>query len=50
MLLADKGLVDVYWVRKSNTTDAMDMLTAEQARLLQELDERFRVMKENLGQ
>lgn len=50
VLLADKGLVDVYWVRKSNTTDAMDMLTTEQARLLQELDERFRVMKENLGQ
>jgi TolA-binding protein len=50
VLLADKGLVDVYWVRKTNTTDAMDMLTSEQARLLQELDERFRVIKENLGQ
>jgi tetratricopeptide (TPR) repeat protein len=45
---AEKGIVDVYWIRKSETSDEQDALVAQQAKLLQELNDRFRVIRENL--
>ncbi len=50
VLNADKGIVDVYWLRKTGTTDEMETLTAEQAHLLQELDEKFRVIQEDVNE
>lgn len=50
VLYADKGIVDVYWLRKTGTTDEMETLTAEQAHLLQELDEKFRVIQEDVNE
>lgn len=47
VILADKGIVDVYWLRKTSTSDQMEVLNEEQQRLLRELDERFRVIREN---
>ena len=48
VLVADKGIVDVYWLRKTAATDKMDELGEEQVRLLQELDDQFRIVRENL--
>lgn len=48
VLLADKGIVDVYWLRKTGTTDEIAALNADRARLMRELDEQFRIVRENL--
>ncbi len=48
VLEADKGIVDVYWLRKSAASDQMTELGEEQARLLRELDDQFRIVRENL--
>ncbi len=48
ILEADRGIVDVYWLRKSSTTDEIAALGAEQRRLLDELDAQFRIVRENL--
>jgi TolA-binding protein len=48
VLEADKGIVDVYWLRKSAVSDEMTALGKEQARLLRELDDQFRIVRENL--
>jgi TolA-binding protein len=48
VLDADKGIVDVYWLRKSATSEEMTSLAVEQSRLLRELDERYRIVRENL--
>lgn len=48
VLLADKGIVDVYWLRKSGTTDEIAALNAERTRLMRELDDQFRIVRENL--
>lgn len=48
VLMADKGIIDVYWLRKTSTSDQMEALNEEQQRLLRELDERFRVIRENV--
>lgn len=45
---AEKGVVDVYWIRKSETADEQDELIAQQAKLLAELNDRFRIIRENL--
>jgi hypothetical protein len=45
---AEKGIVDVYWIRKSETSDEEDALIAQQAKLLQDLNDRFRLIRENL--
>lgn len=45
---ADKGIVDVYWLRKSETGEEQDLLIKQQAEMLQELDDRFRIIRENL--
>lgn len=48
VLEADKGIVDVYWLKKSAASDQMTELGEEQARLLRELDDQFRIVRENL--
>lgn len=48
VLEADKGIVDVYWLRKSATSEQMTELGEEQSRLLRELDQQFRIVRENL--
>jgi tetratricopeptide (TPR) repeat protein len=48
VLEADKGIVDVYWLRKSAASDEMAALGEEQSRLLRELDTQFRLVRENL--
>jgi tetratricopeptide (TPR) repeat protein len=48
ILEADKGIVDVYWLRKSDASKRMEDLGLEQARLLRELDDQFRIVRENL--
>ncbi|GDX78631.1 hypothetical protein LBMAG42_04420 [Deltaproteobacteria bacterium] len=45
---ADKGIVDVYWLRRMENNDEQDTLVDERASMLHELDERFRVIRENL--
>ena len=48
VLLADKGIVDVYWLRKTATTDEIATLNAERTRLMRQLDDQFRLVRENL--
>jgi hypothetical protein len=48
VLEADKGIVDVYWLLKSDTSTEMVELGEEQSRLLRELDKQFRLVRENL--
>ncbi|MES2638249.1 MAG: tetratricopeptide repeat protein [Myxococcota bacterium] len=48
VLEADKGIVDVYWLRKTAVSDEMTALGKEQALLLRELDDQFRIVRENL--
>jgi tetratricopeptide (TPR) repeat protein len=48
VLDADKGVVDVYWLRKSSASEEMTSLAQEQRRLLSELDEQYRIVRENL--
>ncbi|MSQ00508.1 MAG: hypothetical protein EXR71_01285 [Myxococcales bacterium] len=45
---AEKGIVDVYWLRRVENADERDMLVDERSELLQDLDDRFRVVRENL--
>jgi hypothetical protein len=48
VLMADKGIVDVYWLRKTGTTDEIAALNAERTRLMRQLDDQFRLVRENL--
>lgn len=48
VLEADKGIVDVYWLLKSDASTEMVELGEEQSRLLRELDQQFRLVRENL--
>lgn len=45
---AEKGIVDVYWLRRTENAEERDMLVDERSELLQDLDDRFRVIRENL--
>ncbi len=47
---AEKGIVDVYWLRRIENADQQDTLVDEQAAMLHDLDTRFRVIRENLDQ
>ncbi len=48
VLKADKGIVDVYWVRKVGVSDERKALNKEQEALLRELDGRFRLIRQGL--
>jgi hypothetical protein len=47
---AEKGIVDVYWLRRMENADQQQTLVDEQAAMLHDLDARFRVIRENLDQ
>jgi len=42
---ADRGIVDVYWLRKTQVADEMSRLAKERGLRLQELDARFEVIR-----
>ncbi len=48
ILEADMGIVDVYWLRKSEVVDERTRLKEERADRLQELDTRFGVIRQKL--
>jgi len=48
VLSADKGIVDVYWVRKQQTAEEMQATIKQQAEMLTELNEQYRIIRENL--
>ncbi len=48
VLEADKGIVDVYWLRKTQSADDLTRLAKEQSRLIRELQEQYRIVQENL--
>lgn len=48
VLTADKGVVDSWWLRKTDTTDGMATLSETQQDVLKELDAKFGVLRENL--
>jgi hypothetical protein len=47
---ADRGIVDVYWVKKGNATAEKDRLNAEKSKRRSELEQRFRVIDSRLDQ
>ncbi len=49
VLTADKGIVDVAWLRKGATTDEMDLLEKERERLLKSLREQYALLRRNAG-
>jgi tetratricopeptide (TPR) repeat protein len=49
ILAADKGIVDVYWVRKTRTVEEMEALMREQSRLLSELNDQYAIIERNLA-
>ena len=48
VLKADKGIVDVYWVRKVSVSEEREALGKEQEALLRELDGRFRLIRQGM--
>lgn len=49
VLAADKGIVDVYWIQKTNANAETERFAEDQAAELQALDERYRRIRQNLG-
>jgi hypothetical protein len=47
---ADRGIVDVYWVKKGNATAEKDRLNAEKSKRRSELEQRFRIIDSRLDQ
>ena len=45
---AEKGIVDVYWLRRMDNTDEQDVLVEEQSAMIRAMKSRFRVVRENL--
>ena len=45
---AEKGIVDVYWLRRMENTDEQDVLVEERSTMIRALNDRFRVVRENL--
>lgn len=48
LLEADVGIIDVYWLEKTEASDEMERLGKERASNIQQLDERFRVVRQRL--
>ncbi len=48
VLEADKGVIDVYWVKKVDVSDEYSALLKEQEALVKELNNRFRLIRSNL--
>ncbi len=47
VLTADKGIVDVAWLRKTSTTEQMETLTREQVALLKSIKEQYDQLRTN---
>jgi hypothetical protein len=45
---AEKGIVDVYWLRRTENTDEQDVLVEERSSMMRALNDRFRIVRENL--
>ena len=45
---ADKGIVDVYWLRKTNVADEITRLARERGLRLDELNDRFNVIRQKM--
>ena len=50
VLTADKGIVDVAWLRKGATTDQMLLLTKEQQALMKSIKEQYANLRTNADQ
>lgn len=48
IMRADRGIVDVYWLRKTEVADEKRRLATERAKRLQELDARFGLINQKL--
>ena len=47
VLTADKGIVDVAWLRKGSTTDQMELLSREQSALLRSIKQQYAALRTN---
>jgi hypothetical protein len=50
ILRADMGIVDVYWARTLDIVDQRTRVAEEKARLLTDLDMRFDIIRQKMGQ
>jgi hypothetical protein len=48
IMQADMGVVDVYWMRRSELTEEMTRLARERAQQVEELDSRFKLIRQKL--
>ncbi|MEL6347965.1 MAG: hypothetical protein AAFV53_32965, partial [Myxococcota bacterium] len=48
IMRADVGIVDVYWIRKTEVSDEAGRLRAERSERLEELDRRFQVINQKM--
>lgn len=48
VLQADKGIVDVYWLQKTETSDSMTQLAKDQTKALEQLGDAYASLRENL--
>ena len=48
IMKADRGIVDVYWQRKTEVSDERARLAAERAERLRELEARFGLINQKL--
>lgn len=48
VLAADKGIVDVYWIQKTESGEDMEQFAEEQSEQLQSIDDRYRRLRQNL--
>lgn len=48
VVTADKGVVDVYWVRNTQMDDDIEALLDQRSKLLAELDNQYRIIQETL--
>ncbi len=46
---ADRGIVDVYWTRKSQVSNEIERLGEERALRTRELDDRFKMIRQRMG-
>gem|GEM_PF-1053518 len=47
---ADRGIVDVYWTRKAQVSDEIERLGEERGLRSRELDDRFQMIRQRMGQ
>jgi tetratricopeptide (TPR) repeat protein len=50
VLKADSGIIDVYWAQKLQTADEIDRVKRERTELLQELEARFTLIRQKIGE